>query len=223
MTEADARQQLVDAMRTLDARGLNRGTSGNLSVRFGSGMFVTPSGVTPDRLTPDMTVFVDADGSVAAGAARPSSEWQMHMGIYLRRADAQAIVHCHARHSTILACAHREIPPLHYMVAVGGGASVPVAPYATFGSDELAGHVVQTLEGRRACLMANHGLIALGPSLPLAMAIAEEIEEQAAVYCGTLAIGGPKLLDHAEMDRILDAFGRYGQRDREPGKATGND
>jgi L-fuculose-phosphate aldolase len=215
MTEDEAGQQLVDAMRALDARRLNRGTSGNVSVRFGSGMFVTPSGVTPDRLTSDLMVFVDTDGSVAPGAARPSSEWRMHMGLYQRRADAQAIVHCHARHSTILACAHRDIPPLHYMVAVGGGASVPVAPYATFGSDELADQVATTLDGRRACLMANHGLIALGPSLPVALAIAEEVEEQAAVYCGTLAIGGPKLLDNAEMDRILDAFRRYGQRDLE--------
>ena len=165
MTEDEARQQLVDAMRALDARGLNRGTSGNLSVRFGTGMFVTPSGITPDRLTPDLMVFVDADGSVAPDAARPSSEWRMHMGLYQRRAEAQAIVHCHARHSTILACAHREIPPLHYMVAVGGGASVPVAPYATFGSDDLADNVAATLDGRRACLMANHGLITLGHRL----------------------------------------------------------
>jgi L-fuculose-phosphate aldolase len=212
MTEDKARQQLVDGMRALDARGLNRGTSGNLSVRFASGMFVTPSGVTPDRLTPDLMVFVDSDGSVAPGAARPSSEWQMHMGIYQRRADVNAVVHCHARHSTILACAHREIPPLHYMVAVSGGASVPVAPYATFGSEELAEGVVRTLDGRLACLMANHGLIALGPNMPVAMAIAEEIEEQAAVYCGTLAIGGPRLLGDDEMARILTAFGRYGQR-----------
>lgn len=213
MTEDEARQQLVDAMRTLDARGLNRGTSGNLSVRFASGMFVTPSGVTPDRLTPGSMVFVDADGRVAEGAARPSSEWRMHMGLYQRRTDADAIVHCHARYSTILACAHREIPPLHYMVAVSGGASVPVAPYATFGSEELAEGVARTLDGRFACLMANHGLIALGPGLPVAMAIAEEIEEQAAVYCGTLAIGGPKLLPGAEMERITRAFRQYGQRD----------
>ena len=213
MTEDEARQQLVDAMRTLDVRGLNRGTSGTLSVRFASGMFVTPSGVTPDRLTPGLMVFVDGDGSVAAGSARPSSEWRMHMGVYQRRADVNAIVHCHARHSTILACAHLEIPPLHYMVAVGGGPSVPVAPYATFGSEELAEGVVRTLDGRLACLMANHGLIVLGPQLPVAMAIAEEIEEQAAVYCGTLSIGGPKLLDPAEMERILAAFAKYGQRD----------
>lgn len=213
MTEDEVRQQLADAMRALDARGLNRGTSGNLSVRFASGMFVTPSGITPDRLAPDLMVFVDGDGSVAPGAAKPSSEWRMHMGIYRRRADAKAVVHCHARHSTILACAHREIPPLHYMVAVSGGASVPVAPYATFGSEELADGVARTLDGRLACLMANHGLIALGPNLATAMAIAEEVEEQAAVYCGTLAIGGPKLLDAAEMQRILGAFRRYGQRE----------
>lgn len=212
MTEADARQQLVDVMRALDARGLNRGTSGNLSLRFGAGMLVTPSGITPDRLAPEQMVFIDNDGNVAPGAARPSSEWQMHLGLYRRRADAQAIVHCHARHATILACAHREIPPLHYMVAVSGGASVPVAPYATFGSEDLADGVARTLDGRYACLMANHGLIALGPNLGVAMAIAEEIEEQAAVYCGTLAIGGPKLLDHAEMDRIIEAFRKYGQR-----------
>lgn len=213
MTETEARQQLVDAMRALDARGLNRGTSGNLSVRFQSGMFVTPSGVTPDRLAPEQMVFIDSDGVVAPGSARPSSEWQMHLGLYRRRADAQAIVHCHARHATILACAHREIPPLHYMVAVSGGASVRVAPYATFGSEELAEGVVQTLDGRFACLMANHGLIALGPDLAVAMAIAEEVEEQAAVYCGTLAIGGPMLLDADEMERILGAFRKYGQRE----------
>lgn len=212
MSEAAARASIVDAMRAMDARGLNRGTSGNISVRFGDGMLVTPSGVTPDRLTAELIVFVDADGVPAAGSARPSSEWQMHLGLYRRRADAQAIVHCHARHSTILACAHREIPPLHYMVAVSGGARVPVAPYATFGSEALAESVARTLEGRYACLMANHGLITLAPGLPMAMAIAEEIEEQAAVYCGTLAIGGPKLLDEAEMGRILEAFKRYGQR-----------
>ena len=212
MTRDEACQQLVDAMRTLDVRGLNRGTSGNISMRFGSGMIVTPSGVTPDRLTPEMMVFVDGDGSVTEGSARPSSEWRMHMGLYHRRTDANAIVHCHARYSTILACAHREIPPLHYMVAVSGGSNVPVAPYSTFGSEELAEGVAQTLDGRYACLMANHGLIALAPALPLAMAIADEIEEQAAVYCGTLAVGGPKLLDEAEMGRIIGAFRDYGQK-----------
>lgn len=210
--EAALRLAIVETMRQLEARGLNRGTSGNVSARFGDGMLVTPSGITPDRLTPESIVLMTGDGTVAPGALRPSSEWRMHMGVYRRRADAHAVVHCHARHATILACAGREIPSMHYMVAVGGGATVPLAPYATFGSDELAAGVVSALDGRRACLMANHGLIALGPDLRHALAITEEIEEQAAVYWGTLAIGGPTLLDRAEMDRILVAFAGYGQK-----------
>jgi L-fuculose-phosphate aldolase len=210
-TEAELRIAIVETMRQLDARGLNRGTSGNVSARWESGLLVTPSGITPDRLTPESIVHLDADGVAASGALRPSSEWQMHYGIYRRRPDAQAIVHCHARHATILACAGREIPSMHYMVAVGGGASVPLAPYATFGSDALAAGVVDTLSGRRACLMANHGMIALGPDLRHALAVTEEIEEQAAVYWGTLAIGGPVLLGDAEMNVILDAFKSYGQ------------
>ena len=211
-TEQAHREAIVATMRMLDAKGLNRGTSGNVSVRFEEGMLVTPSGVVPDELTPESIVYVKADGNVPEGSARPSSEWRMHMGIYLRRADTNAVVHCHARNSTILACANRPIPPLHYMVAVSGGPVVPIAPYATFGSDELASGVVDTLDGRSACLMANHGLIALGPNLRTAFAIAEEVEEQAAVYCGTLMIGGPVLLDDAQIAEVMIAFGRYGQR-----------
>ena len=210
--EADLRHAIVETMRQLELRGLNRGTSGNVSARWGDGMLVTPSGVTPDRLTAESIVEVSPDGTSLPGALRPSSEWQMHMGIYQRRPDVQAVVHCHARHATILACAGREIPSMHYMVAVGGGASIPLAPYETFGSDALAASVVATLDGRRACLMANHGLIAIGPDLRHAFAITEEIEEQAAVYWGTLAIGGPVLLGDTEMNRILAAFAGYGQK-----------
>lgn len=213
MTEEDTlRQAIVDTMRAMDARGLNRGTSGNVSVRWGEGMLVTPSGIVPDALAPEQIVHVRTDGTVVDGDYRPSSEWRMHMGIYTRRGDAQAVVHCHARHATTLACAGRNIPPIHYMVAVSGGASVPLAPYATFGSDDLARGVVETLDGRRACLMANHGLIALGANLRQALAVTEEIEEQAAVYWGTLAIGGPTLLDDGQMAEVMTAFGGYGQR-----------
>ena len=136
----------------------------------------------------------------------------MHAGILARRPDARAVVHCHARYATILACAGKPIPAVHYMVGVSGGSSVPVAPYAPFGSDELAQIVAETLEGRAACLMANHGLIAVSTSLNRTLAIAEEIEEQAAVYWGTLAIGGPNLLSEPQMDDILERFGTYGQR-----------
>lgn len=212
-SEAALRDEIVATMRAMEAKGLNRGTSGNVSARWSDGMLVTPTGIVPDALTPGSIVYVDADGA-ATGDYRPSSEWRMHKGIYDRRPDAQAVVHCHARHATILACAGRELPPIHYMVLVSGGASVRVAPYATFGSDELARGVVETLDGRRACMMANHGLIALGATLRQALAITDEVEEQAAVYLGTLAIGGPVLLNEAQMTDVAAAFRSYGQAQR---------
>lgn len=209
--EARLRSRIVEVMRAMDARGLNRGTSGNVSARLGDGMLVTPSGVPPERLTPETIVFVDADGAVAEGQLKPSSEWRMHLQILRRRPDVGAVVHCHSRHATILACAGRPIPAVHYMVGVSGGASVPVAPYATFGSEALADAVVEALDGRNAALMANHGQIAVAPGLGQALLIAEEIEEQAAVYWGCLAIGGPTLLTDAQMDEILVRFRGYGQ------------
>ena len=212
MTEDQLRARMAEGMKAMEARGLNRGTSGNVSARCGEAMLVTPSGVPPERLSGDQMVLVQPDGSTPEGALRPSSEWRMHQQILNRRPDANAVVHCHSRHATILACAGREIPSMHYMVAVGGGASVPVAPYATFGSVELAEAVVETLDGRAAALMANHGQIVVARNLDSALAITEEIEEQAAVYWGTLAIGGPKLLSGDEMDVILQRFRSYGQK-----------
>ena len=206
------REQIVKVMRQMDQRGLNRGTSGNVSARFGDGLLVTPSGVIPDELTPDAVVFVSADGGSAPDALAPSSEWRMHAGLYARRPDVSAVVHCHSRHATILACAGKPIPPLHYMVGVSGRASVPLAPYQPFGSVELADAVADAMEGGMACLMANHGLIAVGRTLSRALAVAEEMEEQAAVYCGTLAIGGPNLLSDEQMADIFQRFRTYGQK-----------
>lgn len=210
--EAALREHMAQVMRAMDARGLNRGTSGNVSARCGEDMLVTPTGVPASRLTAEHMVLVRPDGSSPEGALKPSSEWRMHKGILERRPDVGAVVHCHSRHATILACAGLQIPPMHYMVAVSGGSSVPVAPYATFGSEELAATVVETLDGRYAALMANHGQIVAAPNLDFALAITEEIEEQAAVYWGTLAIGGPSLLAEDEMNRILQRFRSYGQR-----------
>jgi L-fuculose-phosphate aldolase len=212
--EAAARIAIVEAMRAMDARALNRGTSGNVSVRIGDAMLVTPSGVAPDSLTPDSVVRVEADGSVAEGAMKPSSEWRMHQRLLERRPDAGAVVHCHSRHATILACAGRPIPSLHYMVGVSGASSVPVAPYAVFGSETLADAVADSIGRGYAALMANHGQVVVAPSLKRALLIAEEIEEQAAVYWGTLAIGGPSLLDEGQMAEVMSRFSTYGQRRR---------
>lgn len=204
------REQIVETMQEMARAGLNRGTSGNVSARLGDAMLVTPSGITPDALAPDHIVIVQADGSFA-GDLRPSSEWRMHRGLLDRRPDISAVVHCHSRYATTLACAGLAIPPLHYMVAVSGRASVPVAPYASFGTGNLAELVVEAMGEGYACLMANHGQIALGGSLRRALAVAEEIEEQAAVYWGTLSIGGPKLLAEEQIAEVMTLFRSYGQ------------
>lgn len=210
--ETKLRAQIVEVMAAMDARGLNRGTSGNVSARLGEGILVTPTGVPPSMLQPEHIVKLAADGSYDPAGMKPSSEWQMHLQLLQMRQDVHAVVHCHSRFATTLACANRPIPALHYMVAVSGGPSVPVAPYATFGSPELAATICETLSGQFGTLMANHGQIVVAPSLKQALLIAEEIEEQAAIYWGTLAIGGPTLLSGDEMTRINDRFRSYGQK-----------
>jgi L-fuculose-phosphate aldolase len=208
----ETRRQIVATMQAMSTRGLNRGTAGNVSVRTASGMLVTPTGIEAERLLPEDIVPVSWGGEWPATGLLPSSEWQMHHRLLELRPDAEAVVHCHARHATILACAGRSIPPVHYMVGVSGRASVPLAPYAPFGSRELADIVAATVGGGAACLMANHGLVTLSASLERALSIAEQIEEQAAVYFGTLQIGGPHLLSDDEMADVLERLSRYGQQ-----------
>jgi len=209
--ELRLRHEIVEVSQAMATRGLNSGTSGNVSARLPDGLLVTPSGVVPDRLTAEAIVRLDAQGRAPAGALKPSSEWRMHAGLYVRRPDMNAVVHCHSRHATILACAGRPIPAFHYMVAVGGKSLIPLAPYRTFGTAELAQVVAEALDGGFACLMANHGQIVGAATLPKALAIAEEVEEQAAVYWGTLAIGGPNILDEAQMAAVFAQFKGYGQ------------
>lgn len=210
--ETELRADLVRIMMKMATSGLNRGTSGNASVRFSDGMLVTPSGIVPDKLVPESIVFVEADGTTAPDAKRPSSEWRMHRRILDQRPDVNAVVHCHSRHATILACSHKPIKAIHYMVGVSGGIEIPVAPYATFGTGELADAVVASLDGRLACLMANHGQIALGRSIDNAYALAEEVEEQAAVYYGALLLGEPHILTSEQMQDIFGQFAGYGQK-----------
>ena len=147
----------------------------------------------------------------AGGTRLPSSEWRFHRDIYRTRADANAIVHTHAPFATTLACHSRNIPAFHYMVAVAGGRDVRCAPYATFGSQALSDHVLAALEGRRACLLAHHGMIAVGASLPQTLALAVEIETLAEIYWRALSIGEPPVLSDAEMDLVLQKFATYGQ------------
>jgi L-ribulose-5-phosphate 4-epimerase len=211
-TIRSARQRLaiVEAATKLVALGLNKATAGNISLRWDDGMLVTPSGVPPQVMHPDDIVFIDLEGQVQ-GARQPSSEWRFHRDIYASRPDVGAVVHCHAPFCVALAVLHRDIPPYHYMVAKAGGRDIRCAPYATYGTQALSDHALAALDGRKACLLANHGMIATGATLASAVTLAVEVEELAEGYWRALQIGEPILLDDEEMARVLKKFSAYGE------------
>ena len=200
---------IVDAVRLLAAKGLNQGASGNVSVRDGDGFVVTPSGVGADVLEAGQLVRMDMAGQWS-GAWKPSSEWRFHRDIYAARPDAAAIVHCHSPAATALAVLGKALPAFHYMIAIAGGSDVRCAPYATFGTQELSDAAVAALDGRRACLLGHHGMIALGPTLSQALDVAVEIEFLADLYLRLLPLGEPPVLPEAEMTVVLEKFKGYG-------------
>ena len=207
MTEA-----LIATAQALDAAGFMPSKSGNVSLRTAGGFLITPSGLPYAQITLDALVEVGADSSILAGTRRPSSEWRLHADIYAARSDAQAIVHTHSPHATALSCARRPIPALHYMVAMGGGADSRCSAYATFGTAELARAAVSALVERRACLLANHGVVALGATLAGADALACEVENLARQYLLLLAAGlPPVLLDAEQMVAVSTQFRGYGR------------
>ncbi len=203
----------------MNARGINRGKSGNVSARLTGdgfdGFIVTPTGLPYEEMEPDDIVPMTLDGD-ARGSRLPSSEWRFHRDIYRVRPEANAIVHTHAPFATTLACLSRGIPAFHYMVAVAGGRDIRCAPYATFGTQALSDHALAALDGRRACLLAHHGMIAVGTSLPSALALAVEVETLAEIYWRALQIGQPETLADAEMDNVIEKFRTYGQAGHVP-------
>ncbi|MBL8289559.1 MAG: class II aldolase/adducin family protein [Rubrivivax sp.] len=208
------REALLTALRRLDALGMNRGSTGNLSHRTGSGidaaMWITPTGMGADDIGADDFVRLGAEGE-SRGRWRPSSEAPFHRAVYAARPDLNAIVHCHSPHATALACLRRGLPAFHYMVAVAGGDSVPCVPYHLFGSEALSQAVAQAMRDRDACLLANHGLVAAGATLERAMKVAVEIESLAGIYLAALAVGEPVLLDALQMAAVIERFRHYGQ------------
>lgn len=208
------RQQMVETARRLAALGLNRGSTGNIGVRHGSAFLVTPSGVAAEELLPQSMVEMDYSGTVQ-GTGKPSSEWRFHRDIFVARPEIGAIVHTHSRYASALACLHRDIPSFHYMVAVAGGDTIRCTPYAIFGSQELSDLVLQALEGRTACLLGNHGMIALGLDLTDALTLAVEVESLCAQYWSALQIGAPKLLSPSQMLAVLEKFNGYGRRGKD--------
>ena len=209
---ARQRRAMVDACRNMNALGINQGKSGNIGVRVTGGLLVTPSGMPYDEMTPADVVFMQADGSVPKGQREPSTEWRFHRDIFKTRPEVGAVVHTHAMFATTLACLHKDIPAFHYMVAMAGGDSIRCAPYATFGTQELSDHALKALEGRKTCLLANHGMIVVGETLKGTLALAVEVETLAAQYWRALQIGKPKLLPKAEMRRVVQKFATYGKQ-----------
>jgi L-fuculose-phosphate aldolase len=208
--DAKLRAGIIATALAMNGAGINRGKSGNVSARADGGFLITPSGLPYDETQPADIVHVAADGR-ASGTRAPSSEWRFHRGIYAARAEVSAIVHTHAPFATTLACLDRGIPPFHYMVAAAGGKDIRCAPYATFGTQELSDHAVRALDGRKACLLAHHGMIALGASTKAALALAIEVETLAEMYWRALQIAEPALLSDEEMKRVLQKFAAYGQ------------
>jgi L-fuculose-phosphate aldolase len=205
------REELIATARRMSELGLTPGMSGNVSVRTPTGMLVTPSGMPYGELVPDDAVEVKPDGSMRAGQRAPTSEWQLHRDILGARPDVGAIVHTHSLFCTTIACLRREIPAIHYMVVLAGSDAIPCADYATFGSAELALNAVVALRGGKACLLANHGMVALGETLAHALRLAAEVETLAAQYWHAAQLGTPHVLDRDELIKVRAKFAGYGQ------------
>lgn len=211
--EKAARRAVIDTALAMSRSGLSPCRSGNVSCRWKGGMLITPTGMAYEALKPRDIVYVTGKGTLLDKKSRkPSSEWRFHLAAYRARPDMNAVVHTHSLHATVLACAHKPIPAFHYMVAVAGGNDIPLVPYDTFGTEELAAHIGAGLAKRDACLMANHGQIAIGKDLASALELAHEVEVLAELYVKLLTIGEPHLIDDQEMTRVLERFKSYGQR-----------
>lgn len=211
--ERALRQQVIDTCIKMNALGINQGTSGNASVRVsddpGDGFFITPSAIPYEEIAPEDVVTMQLDGSHSSNR-RPSSEWRFHLDIMRERPDCGAIVHTHGMFATTLACLRMEIPAFHYMIAQAGGPTIRCSDYATFGTQELSDTALEALKDRRACLLANHGMIAIGPNLKKALALAVEVETLAAMYWRTLQVGKPVILPDDEIERVGRKFGTMG-------------
>ncbi len=209
--ERALRVAVIEACRSMNRLGINTGTSGNVSVRHGDGILISPTGVAYDTLMPEQVVAMAWDGSYA-GDILPSSEWRFHRDILRARPDLNAVVHTHSTYATAVAILGRDIPAIHYTIAAAGGATIRCAPYAIFGSQALADSVMTALVGRRACLMAHHGVIAAHVCVADALALAVTVEELAHQYLLCLPLGEPPLLSTQQISDILEKFKTYGQQ-----------
>src|SRR6201985_3784460 len=207
--DREKRQSIIDACLRMNELGINQGTSGNISLRHEDGMLITPTSVPYEEMEPEQIVHMKLDGSFDP-RQRPSSECRFHLDILRARPEVNAVVHAHPPYATILAIMGREIPAVHYMIACAGGDTIRCAPYATFGTEELSRHAVAALNDRSACLLAHHGMIAVGPSLAKTMWVVVGVEPLARQYHGCLQIGTPPHLSKAEIENVRTRIAGYG-------------
>ena len=204
------RREIVAACRDMNRRGINQGTSGNISIRVKEGFLLTPSGMAYDEMKASDIVLMRPDGS-HAGKRKPSSEFRFHTSIMAARPEVGGIVHTHSMFATTIGILGLEIPAVHYMIAAAGGSNIRLVPYITWGTQELADAALKALDGRNACLLANHGMIVVGPTLKKAMWLAIEVETLAAQYWRALCAGKPNILSDAQIKVVIDKFKTYGQ------------
>ncbi|PHQ72111.1 MAG: class II aldolase [Sneathiella sp.] len=204
------REELIATVRRMNALGINQGTSGNASIRIEGGYLITPSGMKYEDLEPEDIVEMSWDGA-ATGKRNPSSEWRFHQDLLLARPEFGAIVHTHGTAVMTIACQRLDIPPFHYMIVAAGGTTIRCAEYATFGTQALSDNALKAMQDRKACLLANHGLLAGGKTLSAALALAVEVETLCETYWRTLQIGEPVLLSAVEMQEVFEKFSKgYG-------------
>ena len=208
--ENELRAELVRMTRRLDSMGLSHGSAGNLSVRFEDGFLITPSGFGAEGLTEEDIVFVNLSGE-PRGRWKPSSEWLFRRDIYAGRVEFNAVIHTHSNAATSLACLRRDIPPFHYMLALLGGDSLRCAKYATFGTQALSDNALLAMRDRKACLLANHGMIAAGKDMDEAFRNTVEVENLCELYMRALSVGEPVLLSQEEFADALNRFSTYGK------------
>jgi L-fuculose-phosphate aldolase len=215
MSEERLRTEIVARCREMEARGLNRGASGNVSARFGGDMLITPSAVAYADLRPEMIARMPLAGDGGwEGPIKPSSEWRFHRDILRTRPEVGAVVHTHAAYATILAIARKPIPAIHYMIAAFGGPVIPCCEYARFGTAELSAAILRAMGSMNGCLMANHGMLTVGPDLTRATWLAFELEALAHQYWHVLQIGGGHILPDEEIAEVARDFAGYGVQAR---------
>ena len=210
--ELELGRKIIETCRDLERRGLNQGTSGNLSARVAPGseeLLITPTAVPYDVMRPEDMVRMRLDGS-HEGRHQPSSEWRFHRDIYRARPEVGAVIHTHSGFSTTLACLRRDIPAFHYMIALFGGGNIRCCEYATYGTQELSDLVLKALEGRSAALMGSHGLVVVGPTLARAMTLTVEAETLAMMYWRAVQMGQPRLLSDPQIAAVREKFATYG-------------